>query len=145
MFGITYSFLFTTGVNLCHPFKESFNYYCHFDGIVCLFRGSAYACLITFYSSRSWCSDVLQFIAFLHLICVSVIHHLIHFIFQDVQIDVCAVLNDTTGTLMSCAWKNFNCKIGLIVGMWTVGKSELLFAWCTSTVCWCMHFLVLWM
>ncbi|GFG39358.1 hypothetical protein Cfor_08311, partial [Coptotermes formosanus] len=35
---------------------------------------------------------------------------------NDVQIDVCAILNDTTGTLMSCAWKNFNCKIGLIVG-----------------------------
>ncbi|XP_065365983.1 hexokinase type 2 [Calliphora vicina] len=34
----------------------------------------------------------------------------------DVQIDVCAILNDTTGTLMSCAWKNHNCKIGLIVG-----------------------------
>lgn len=35
---------------------------------------------------------------------------------NDVQIDVCAILNDTTGTLMSCAWKNFNCRIGLIVG-----------------------------
>lgn len=34
----------------------------------------------------------------------------------DVQIDVCAILNDTTGTLMSCAWKNHNCRIGLIVG-----------------------------
>ena len=35
---------------------------------------------------------------------------------QDVKIDVCAILNDTTGTLMSCAWKNKNCRIGLIVG-----------------------------
>lgn len=34
----------------------------------------------------------------------------------DVQIDVCAILNDTTGTLMSCAWKNHSCRIGLIVG-----------------------------
>lgn len=34
----------------------------------------------------------------------------------DVKIKVCAILNDTTGTLMSCAWKNHNCKIGLIVG-----------------------------
>ncbi|XP_028895053.1 hexokinase type 2 [Zeugodacus cucurbitae] len=34
----------------------------------------------------------------------------------DVQIEICAILNDTTGTLMSCAWKNHNCKIGLIVG-----------------------------
>lgn len=29
---------------------------------------------------------------------------------------MCAILNDTTGTLMSCAWKNNNCRIGLIVG-----------------------------
>ncbi|XP_053598559.1 hexokinase type 2 isoform X1 [Microplitis demolitor] len=35
---------------------------------------------------------------------------------NDVRIDVCGILNDTTGTLMSCAWKNHNCKIGLIVG-----------------------------
>ncbi|KAL1513359.1 hypothetical protein ABEB36_002779 [Hypothenemus hampei] len=34
----------------------------------------------------------------------------------DVQIDICAVLNDTTGTLMSCAWKNPECRIGLIIG-----------------------------
>lgn len=37
---------------------------------ISLFRGSAYACLITFYSSRSWCSGVLQFVAFLRYICV---------------------------------------------------------------------------
>ncbi|XP_008207047.1 hexokinase type 2 isoform X3 [Nasonia vitripennis] len=35
---------------------------------------------------------------------------------NDVKIDVCAILNDTTGTLMSCAWKNKNCRVGLIVG-----------------------------
>jgi hexokinase len=35
---------------------------------------------------------------------------------KDVEIDVCGILNDTTGTLMSCAWKNANTKIGLIVG-----------------------------
>ncbi|XP_065170889.1 hexokinase type 2 isoform X1 [Atheta coriaria] len=34
----------------------------------------------------------------------------------DIEIDVCAILNDTTGTLMSCAWKKHNCKIGLIIG-----------------------------
>ncbi|XP_023018710.1 hexokinase type 2 [Leptinotarsa decemlineata] len=39
----------------------------------------------------------------------------------DVNIDVCAVLNDTTGTLMSCAWKNRNTRIGLIVGTGTNG------------------------
>ncbi|CAO1438078.1 unnamed protein product [Diamesa serratosioi] len=34
----------------------------------------------------------------------------------DVSILVCAILNDTTGTLMSCAWKYRNCKIGVILG-----------------------------
>ncbi|XP_056643429.1 hexokinase type 2 isoform X1 [Diorhabda sublineata] len=34
----------------------------------------------------------------------------------DVQIEICAILNDTTGTLMSCAWKNHVTRIGLIVG-----------------------------
>ncbi|XP_050302605.1 hexokinase type 2-like [Anthonomus grandis grandis] len=34
----------------------------------------------------------------------------------DVKINVCAILNDTTGTLMSCAWKNPKCRIGMIVG-----------------------------
>lgn len=34
----------------------------------------------------------------------------------DVRIEVCAILNDTTGTLMSCAWKSHNTRIGLIVG-----------------------------
>ncbi|XP_070493694.1 hexokinase type 2-like isoform X2 [Chironomus tepperi] len=34
----------------------------------------------------------------------------------DVQIQICAVLNDTTGTLMSCGWKNHDCRIGVIVG-----------------------------
>ncbi|KAK3889281.1 hypothetical protein Pcinc_006705 [Petrolisthes cinctipes] len=37
----------------------------------------------------------------------------------DVKIKICAVLNDTTGTLMSCAWKNQNCRIGLIIGTGT--------------------------
>lgn len=27
-----------------------------------------------------------------------------------------AVLNDSTGTLMSCAHKNLNCRIGVIIG-----------------------------
>jgi len=34
----------------------------------------------------------------------------------DIHIDVMAVLNDTTGTLMACAWKNPSCRIGLIIG-----------------------------
>lgn len=35
---------------------------------------------------------------------------------NDIKILVCAILNDTTGTLMSCAWKNNDCKIGVIIG-----------------------------
>ena len=35
---------------------------------------------------------------------------------KDVKISVMAVLNDSTGTLMSCAHKNLNCKIGVIIG-----------------------------
>uniref|UniRef100_A0A146LSX2 Phosphotransferase n=1 Tax=Lygus hesperus TaxID=30085 RepID=A0A146LSX2_LYGHE len=35
---------------------------------------------------------------------------------DTIKIDVVAILNDTTGTLMSCAWKNHNCKVGVILG-----------------------------
>ncbi|XP_064465659.1 hexokinase-2-like [Ornithodoros turicata] len=38
---------------------------------------------------------------------------------KDVAIDVMAVVNDTTGTLMSCAHKNKQCRLGLIVGTGT--------------------------
>ncbi|KAG0423730.1 hypothetical protein HPB47_000516 [Ixodes persulcatus] len=37
----------------------------------------------------------------------------------DIDIDVMAVVNDTTGTLMSCAHKNKQCRLGLIVGTGT--------------------------
>ena len=37
----------------------------------------------------------------------------------DISIDVVAILNDTTGTLMSCAWKEPKCRIGLILGTGT--------------------------
>ncbi|XP_049813824.1 hexokinase type 2-like [Schistocerca nitens] len=37
----------------------------------------------------------------------------------DVKINIAAVLNDTTGTLMSCAWKDHNTKVGLIIGTGT--------------------------
>ena len=37
----------------------------------------------------------------------------------DVKIDVAAILNDTTGCLMSCAWKNPKCRIGMIIGTGT--------------------------
>ncbi|XP_064551485.1 hexokinase type 2 [Drosophila montana] len=34
----------------------------------------------------------------------------------DLKVNVVAILNDTTGTLMSCAFNHRNCKIGMIVG-----------------------------
>lgn len=34
----------------------------------------------------------------------------------DLKVKVVAILNDTTGTLMSCAFHKPNCKIGMIVG-----------------------------
>lgn len=37
----------------------------------------------------------------------------------NLQIDVVAVLNDTTGTLLACAFKNPLCRIGLIIGTGT--------------------------
>lgn len=39
-----------------------------------------------------------------------------YFFPQDIEIEVCGILNDTTGTLMSCCWKNPNCRVGVIVG-----------------------------
>lgn len=38
---------------------------------------------------------------------------------KDINIDVMAIVNDTTGTLMSCAHKNKQCRLGLIVGTGT--------------------------
>ena len=31
---------------------------------------------------------------------------------SNVKIEICAILNDTTGCLMSCAWKEDKCRIG---------------------------------
>ncbi|XGW22865.1 hypothetical protein V3C99_005245 [Haemonchus contortus] len=38
---------------------------------------------------------------------------------NDIDIDVVAVLNDTVGTLMACAFKENSCQIGVIVGTGT--------------------------
>merc|ERR1712223_2086636 len=37
----------------------------------------------------------------------------------DITVDLTDILNDTTGCLMSCAWKNPKCRIGLIIGTGT--------------------------
>ena len=38
---------------------------------------------------------------------------------NDIKIEVAAILNDTTGCLLSCAWKNPKCRIGMIIGTGT--------------------------
>ncbi|PIO74564.1 Hexokinase [Teladorsagia circumcincta] len=38
---------------------------------------------------------------------------------EDIDIDVVAVLNDTVGTLMACAFKENSCQVGVIVGTGT--------------------------
>ena len=38
---------------------------------------------------------------------------------NDIKVHVTAILNDTTGCLMSCAWQNQKCRIGLIIGTGT--------------------------
>lgn len=37
----------------------------------------------------------------------------------NTKVDIVAVINDTTGTLMSCAHRNRNCRVGIIVGTGT--------------------------
>lgn len=36
---------------------------------------------------------------------------------KEFDLDVVAVVNDTVGTMMTCAYEDPNCEIGLIVGM----------------------------
>ena len=36
--------------------------------------------------------------------------------FQDFDIDIVAVVNDTVGTMMSCGYDDQNCEVGFIVG-----------------------------
>lgn len=36
--------------------------------------------------------------------------------YKDLHIDVAAILNDTTGTLISCAYQEPNCRMGVIIG-----------------------------
>lgn len=38
---------------------------------------------------------------------------------QDIDIEVVAVLNDTVGTLLACAFKENTCEIGVILGTGT--------------------------
>lgn len=38
------------------------------------------------------------------------------FIFQDIDVNCLAVINDTVGALMSCAHEDRKCAVGLILG-----------------------------
>lgn len=48
-------------------------------------------------------------------------------IFQDISVSVMGILNDATGTLMSCAHKEPDCSIGVIIG-------ELTMVWALFSV-----------
>ena len=37
-------------------------------------------------------------------------------VYQDFDIDIVAVINDTVGTMMTCGYDDHHCEIGLIVG-----------------------------
>lgn len=37
--------------------------------------------------------------------------------YPDIDVEVAAIVNDTTGTLTSCAYSDPDCKIGIIIGM----------------------------
>lgn len=40
---------------------------------------------------------------------------------QEYDLDIVAVVNDTVGTMMSCAYEDPQCEVGLIAGMWPQG------------------------
>jgi len=39
--------------------------------------------------------------------------------YEDISIKVCAILNDTTGCLIACAYKRHDCAVGVIIGTGT--------------------------
>lgn len=50
-------------------------------------------------------------------ICSNTITLLVFFYLQEFDLDIVAVVNDTVGTMMSCAYEDPQCEIGLIAGM----------------------------
>lgn len=44
---------------------------------------------------------------------------------QEFDLDIVSVVNDTVGTMMTCAYEDPNCEIGLIAGKWS-GMSHWL-------------------
>ena len=39
--------------------------------------------------------------------------------FQEFDLDIVAVVNDTVGTMMTCGYEDSNCEVGLIAGKWS--------------------------
>lgn len=35
---------------------------------------------------------------------------------QDLDVDILALVNDTVGTMMTCAYDDPNCEVGVIIG-----------------------------
>lgn len=40
-------------------------------------------------------------------------------VFKEFDLDVVAIVNDTVGTLMTCAYEEPTCEVGLIAGQFT--------------------------
>lgn len=38
------------------------------------------------------------------------------YLFQEFDLDIVAIVNDTVGTMMTCAYEDPKCQIGLIAG-----------------------------
>lgn len=47
--------------------------------------------------------------------------------FTDLNVEISAIVNDTTGTLASCAYINPNCRIGVIIGEFGSHSSLIIF------------------
>lgn len=98
---------FVTHRNLnCHrlPLGFTFSFPCQQDGI-------AHARLVT-WTKGFRCSDV-EGRDVVELLREAIDRR------SDLDIEVMAVVNDTTGTLIACAYQNRECRVGLIVGTGT--------------------------
>lgn len=47
---------------------------------------------------------------------------------QEFDLDVVAIVNDTVGTMMTCAYEEPTCEVGLIAGKYNTMYYEILFS-----------------
>ncbi len=47
---------------------------------------------------------------------------------QEFDLDVVAIVNDTVGTMMTCAYEEPTCEVGLIAGKYNTMYSEIFFS-----------------